>query len=95
MAETSNTYSIDAELEAALLAAAAAGTSVRVRGKRVHLIRLDRTDSRQDYDPDAVIRVVEESAENPYSIDPAELEDLLADLRAAREQDSVGRPGKS
>ena len=94
MDKSSVAYSIDAELEAALLAAAAAGTSVRVKGKRTHRIRLDTGNVRQDYDPDAVIRVVQESAENPYSVEPSELEHLLADLRAARDQDSVGRPAQ-
>lgn len=94
MAQNTTTYLIDPELEAALLAAAASGASVRVKGKRKYRIRLDTADVWQDYDPDAIARVVEQSAKNQYSVDPADLDDLLANLRAAREQDSAGRPAQ-
>ncbi|CAN5816398.1 hypothetical protein BH23CHL2_BH23CHL2_07380 [soil metagenome] len=94
MAKQSSTYNIDPELEDALLTAAAADKPVRVKGSRTHLVRLERSDIWADYDPDALIRVVQECAEDPYRVDLAELEDLIADLRAAREQDSIGRPAR-
>ncbi len=94
MTDATKTYRIAPELEKALLAAATSGNAVRVKGKSTHslYVSIDSKNIWSGYDPKALIDAVEESSINPYSATQEELEGLLADLAAAREQDSTGRP---
>lgn len=72
------------------LAAADGSTHILVRGdERYRISRDPQEDIGANYDPERVIQALRESAGALAHVD---IEELKADLRAQRRQDSRGRP---
>jgi hypothetical protein len=93
---------IPPELAAHLKRAAATGQSVHIQiDDRPYELTIapvagnGREDIWAHYDAERLRRVLRRNAALPERVEPEALDDLLAEIRANRGQDSVGRPAHS
>ncbi len=96
---TTNPNTLTPEFANLLKRAAAAGQSLRVEiddqpyDIRIAPVSADhRPDIWADYDPERLRAVLRRNAALPGQVDPVDVEQLVADIRAQRGQDSQGRP---
>jgi hypothetical protein len=91
MTDTVRTYTADQELTTLLKAAARAGERVRVRaGDETYIVRIEYVPESSDiwagYDPEQLRAAVRRSAAMGTITDTKELDDLIAEIRAQRDQ---------
>lgn len=94
MSDTLKTYVADHELAELIRTARTAGKPLRVRaGEEVYELDVRESVASEDiwenYDPEAALQALEESAGVLTGVD---VETLIEELKAEREQDTPGRP---
>jgi len=100
MSKTVGRYHADQKLAELLKAAAEAHEPLEiVTNERTYELEVREPDRSQDiwrdYDAEAALRAVRESPHETEPVDRRALTELIAEIRAEREQDSIGRPAES